>query len=163
MVSYSGASISGSLGTVIKNLSSNHQATLDYTQSGGNGTPVATDETTLVAAATALSSSITAATYGLTIIVRDYQSLPNWPTTARPFSVPTPLDNLMAAYWRLNAIIATDEDAETFNPYQPSRYAYGWNTTYGSTPQDIVAGLKTLHGQLTSMRDTLANQIKDCT
>src|ERR1051325_10513976 len=100
-----GQNVSGSLADVLRTAGSNHTLTIDFTLGGGAGTPSPTDSNGLLAAVHSLSDAASRAPLNFAIIVRDYKTLPNWPTGVHVVPPrPDPLDQIMTMYWRVDTL-----------------------------------------------------------
>jgi len=149
-----GSGASGSLDETLKRITNGRSFKLDYLQTGGSGDPVATDQEHLITAVQGLAKSAQSAPYTFQVIVRDYKTLPNWPTDTSPFSTPTMLDRLLSTYWRLDALLQQATDAQLPHIGAPMRYMEGFNWTPES--------LRALTDSIKSRRSETAKQAIEC-
>jgi len=154
--SYGPASFTTTLTDTLKQATSSHRFTLNYIQSGGAGGVVATDQNGLLQAISGLAASAQAAPLPLSVIVRDYRSLPNWPKKVKYFSTTADqLTQIMDLYWQADAIFTQAMDAkQSLAETGQFRYMKGFNFTAQS--------LEALIDQIKDVRSTLTVAATEC-
>ncbi len=161
-----GGNVNTTVQTAVNQASTGHDVSFDFLTSGGSGDPVPINEETLLNKVQSLPHDVSNAPIPFQVVVRSYQSLPNFPTQIPPFGRPQPLDNIMATYWRLDAVL--NQAVQTSQPFpqqifglpfpfpnQPQSYLMGFNTAF---PDEINNTID----QLIAKRRTLADQALAC-
>jgi hypothetical protein len=132
--------------------------TLDFFQEGGSGQATPIDRATLLTAVQGLPKAAAVHPYQYGVIVRAYSSLPNWPTVPPPSPV-SPLDQILASYWRTDALVQTALAAET----TPRDYTYGFQpSTYELPLNGNPTLLSALFDQLVKLRAKAAAAARTC-
>lgn len=169
-----GANVSATLDNLIKSTTSGHSFSLDFMQVGGSGTTSPTDADSLIAAVKALPSVAKSAPFTFHVIVRDYRTLPNWPTNVPPFQEADQLSRIMTTYWRLDALLNQAHAAQQpfvnmwtpnvwtpvvpgkpFQPLPDPNYLLGFN-------HQTIQTIRTLYDSMNAPRLALARQAQEC-
>jgi hypothetical protein len=155
-VSYFGASGTASLDQILKAESSNHRFALDILQVGGAGDLTPIDEPSLINAVGALKNTALQAPNISEVIVRDYATLPNGAAQLSVPEKPSPLDQIMSMYWRVDATMSqvrATQDAFRNPRAAPIQY-YSFN--------ESAPGLDALFDALKVARDKLHDDATTC-
>ena len=169
-----GANVSATLDNLIKNTTSGHSFSLDFMQVGGSGSTSPTDADSLIAAVKALPSAAKSAPFTFHVIVRDYRTLPNWPTNVPPFQEADQLSRIMTTYWRLDALLnqahaaqqpyqyvwtpnvwSPDVAGKPFHPVPDQSYLLGFN-------HQTIQTIRVLYDSMNAARLALAQQAQEC-
>jgi hypothetical protein len=146
-----GSGASGRVATTLDSLVSSASTTIDYLSSGGSGAPVPTDKAHLLSAIQGLASEAARNPTLFRIVVRSYQSLPDWPASVVPFRAPSALESLMTKFWRVDALYQQSAEARA----HPDDFIFGWGVS--------KASLSETEQEITALRNRLANDVLSCT
>ncbi len=163
-VSVFGNSVNDTVQNVVNESSNGHSVSLDLFTTGGSGDAAPIDKTTLLKKVQSLPNDVSGTPAPFQVVVRTYRSLPDFPANVPPFEKPLPLDDIMALYWRVDAILtqaivsSRPVPQGQFGlpfPFSDNSVLMGFN---GAFPDQV----NSLVDQLIQKRTTLASQATDC-
>lgn len=149
--------VKGAVDKTISTTTKDHHFSLNYIESGGSGGSAPVDEQTLLKAVGDLPQQASKSPNPFRVVVRDYRDLQDFPPNVL-FETPTPLDKVLNAYWRLDAVIQLANDA-----LSPGVAAGSGSPEFFWIPGGpSVQSVRELRDEMMSTRNTLMRQATEC-